>query len=403
MNLGNIRAFPTEKSPGKVVVFMLKIRAAGRVAGVLLLAVLAGVSPVQANDGADAMAAMPGMADHDSQRNDFVLFLSAEAHHFTAPQPDEDLDEDTLALADALLVINRDRFRLLGEFQLGEEEHDLERFQVGFEPVADTVIWLGRFHQPGSAWNTEHHHGRYLQTAITRPSVELWEDEEGIIPQHIFGVLLDSRRPVGDKGGLQLSAGAGVGNTLTDDGLDPVNLLDPHLGSRHLSLTGRIAWLPDYVGTTSFGLLVSHSDLPVLTPSTAALLRGNRVEQDVYGGFAYWNSENLHAIAAVYDLQMNISGLMGSHAESFLAGYVQVERQLPHQLTVYGREENSSRAGDSLYIQLDHNDFELRRASVGLRWDFLRHQALTLETAHGQIIREREFEYRLQWSAALPW
>ena len=54
---------------------------------------------------------------------------------------------------------------------------------------------FGRFHQPGSAWNNELHHGHYLQTAITRPAIEAWEDEEGLIPQHLVGTLLESRRP----------------------------------------------------------------------------------------------------------------------------------------------------------------------------------------------------------------
>jgi hypothetical protein len=359
-----------------------------------LLAGLLLTSWARAGDGMD------GMPEHPS--GEFVVFLSAEAHHFTAPETADELNEDANVIADALLAIDRDRFRLLGEFQLSREEHDLERFQVGFEPIADTVIWLGRFHQPGSAWNTEHHHGRYLQTSITRPAVELWEDEAGIIPQHISGLMVDSRTPVGDGGGLQLAGGAGFGTTVTDEGLDPVNLLDPHFEGRHVSLSGRIAYLPSFVGTSEYGLLVSHSDMPVVTTSTAAELHANRVEQSVYGGFVYWNSDNWHLISAVYDLQMDLTGLVGSRHESFLAGYAELERQLPHQLTVYGREENSSRAGDSVYILVNHPDFELRRATAGLRWDFWRHQALTLEAAHGQTSRGREFEYRLQWSAALP-
>ena len=63
--------------------------------------------------------------------------------------------------------------RLFGEYLVSSVEHDLERFQIGYELVPDTLIWAGRFHQPASAWNVEHHHGRYLQTSITRPAVEL--------------------------------------------------------------------------------------------------------------------------------------------------------------------------------------------------------------------------------------
>jgi hypothetical protein len=368
----------------------------------MLLAGLLSTSLACAGENMDGMTSMDGMPDHGQHSSEFVLFLSAEAHHFTAPESSAELNEDANVIADALLAIDRDRFRLLGEFQLSREEHDLERFQVGFEPVADTVIWLGRFHQPGSAWNTEHHHGRYLQTSVTRPSVELWEDELGIIPQHITGLMVDSRRQAGDYGGLQLAAGAGFGTTITNEGLDPVNLLDPHFGGRRLALSGRVAYLPDFVGTSAFGLLISHSVMPVLTKSTAAMLRANEVDQTVYGGFANWNGDLWRLTSAVYDVEMNLNGLVGSQRSSFIAGYAQLERQFPHQLTAYGREENSSRAGDSVYILVNHPDFELRRATTGLRWDFWRHQALTMEAAHGQTSRAKEFEYRLQWSAALP-
>ena len=367
-----------------------------------LLAGLLSTSLACASDNMDGMTSMDGMPDHGQHSSEFVLFLSAEAHHFTAPESSAELNEDANVIADALLAIDRDRFRLLGEFQLSRVEHDLERFQVGFEPVADTVVWLGRFHQPGSAWNTEHHHGRYLQTSVTRPSVELWEDEQGVIPQHITGLMIDSRQQAGDHGGLQLAAGAGFGTTITDQGLDPVDLLDPHFSGRRLALSGRLAYLPDFVGTSAFGLLISHCDMPVLTSSTAAMLHANRVDQTVYGGFANWNGDMWRLTSAIYDVEMTLNGLVGTQRNSFIAGYAQLERQFAHQLTAYGREENSSRAGDSVYILVNHPDFELRRATLGLRWDFWRHQALTMEAAHGQTSRAKEFEYRLQWSAALP-
>jgi hypothetical protein len=364
-----------------------------------LAALLAGVFLVS---WANAGVSLDGMPDRDPPSGELVVFLSAEAHHFTAPETAGEIVEDANVIADALLAVNRDHFRVLGEFELSREEHDLERCQVGYEAVPDTVIWLGRFDQPGSAWNTEHHHGRYVQTAVTLPSVELWEDERGVIPQHITGLMIDARPQVGAHGGLQLSAGGGFGANITDGGLDPVNLLDPHVGGRHLSLAGRIAYLPDYLATSAFGLLFSHNDMPVVAISTAALMHANRVAQSVYGGFANWSSGPWLLTSAFYDLQMNLTGLMGSRTESFLAGYAQLERQIPHQLTAYAREENSSRAGDSLYITVNHPDFELRRATLGLRWDFWRHQALTLEGAHGHTAHDEESEYRLQWSAALP-
>jgi hypothetical protein len=344
--------------------------------------------------------------DHDAMHgqpsSEFLVFLSSELHHLTTPASNGELNEDAAAIGDAVFALNRDRFRLFGEFLLSDQEHDLERLQLGFEPLPDTVIWFGRFHMPASAWNTEHHHGRYLQTAITRPSIELWEDEGGIIPQHITGLYVDSRRPVADSAGLHLAAGAGLGTTIETDGQEEFDLLNPHTAHRHLSLSGRLAFLPDYVATNEFGLLTAHNRMSVLSPVTVGLLHANEVDQYLYGAFANWSNSSWRVHAALYDLQMSLSGLEAPRSEDVLAGYCQVERQLPLHLTAYARDENSAHATQALYIVVNHPDFELRRETLGLRWDFLRRQALTIELAHGQTIGYRGFEYRLQWSAALP-
>lgn len=98
----------------------------------------------------------PGYRDHrhpDSHpSSEFVVFASAEAHNFSTPASASELNEDANVIGDAVFAYNRGRFRLFGEYQLSSEEHDLERFQVGFETAPDTVIWAGRFHQPASAW-----------------------------------------------------------------------------------------------------------------------------------------------------------------------------------------------------------------------------------------------------------
>jgi hypothetical protein len=112
--------------------------------------------------------------------------------------------------------ITKHQFRVFGEYYITPGERDLERFQMGFEFVPETVLWLGRFHQPASAWNTEHHHGQYLQTDITRPYIERWEDEQGVIPQHITGALFESRQSIGKDGAIQISAGVGAAPALTN-------------------------------------------------------------------------------------------------------------------------------------------------------------------------------------------
>ena len=83
------------------------------------------------------------------------------------------------------------------------------------------MLWLGSFHQSGSAWDLGHYDSRYLQTAITRPAIENWEDEEGLMPQHIAGAPVDSRRPLGSESGLQIDGGIGASPSVASETSSP--------------------------------------------------------------------------------------------------------------------------------------------------------------------------------------
>jgi hypothetical protein len=342
-------------------------------------------------------------ANHEQPGNEFVLFLSAEAHHIDSPVPLAPLNEDAWFSADFVLALTRDRFRLFGEYLLSAEEHDLERFQVGYELAANTVVWLGRFHQPGSAWNTEHHHGRYLQTSVTRPAIERWEDENGVVPQHIAGVLFDSRFPIGDLGGMQVSLGSGLGPRIEEGQLEPLNLVDFHESGRHVSWIGRLAYLPDYAGASAFGIVLAHHRIPVIDNSIVNFPAANEVGQDIYGAFGEWHQDPWRLLAAVYRIRVDMRAPDApSKDERFTFGYMQVERQLPRGLLAYGRLEDSSDAFKSTYLSGNYPDLELRRALLGLRWDVLPRHAVTLEVGRAETRRAYQSEYRLQWSAALP-
>jgi hypothetical protein len=301
--------------------------------------------------------------------------------------------------------LTQHQFRVFGEFLATPDEYDLERFQAGFEFVPETVLWLGRFHQPASAWNTEHHHGQYLQTDITRPYIERWEDEQGIIPQHITGALFESRRSIGQDGAIQFSGGAGAGPSLRTDELEPIDLIDSNPGKHRLSLTGRVAFLPEYTGTSSFGLLAGHDEITWISPYVLSALNSRHALLNIYGAYADWNSEPWRIIAADYYVDVALD--QTARDQSFISGYVQAERQLPHKLTVFGRWEDSARMQESAYVALFDNhdgdiDIALRRDALGLRWDYVRRQALTVELSHVVSLKRTSNEVRLQWSAVVP-
>jgi hypothetical protein len=342
-------------------------------------------------------------AQHEHSSSEFEVFVAAEglAGH-GQPHPRED---DPWIDADVIFGLTHGQFRVFGEYFITGDEHDLERLQVGYEVVPDTVLWLGRFHQPASAWDTEHHHGRYLQTAITRPAIENWEDEEGLIPQHITGALVESRRQIGKEAGVQISGGAGAGPAMTGDDNQPIDLVGSNPGKHGLSLTGRLAYLPDYVGTSSAGLLWGHDQLFARTPKALTALGSNHAILTIYGAYADWSVDAWRFIGVGYYVNVGLD--RPNRDESFMSGYLQAERQLPHQLTAFGRVEDSARMQESRYVALlDERstdiDLTIQRQCVGLRWDYARRQALTVEFDHEVSLSDHGYEARLQWSAAIP-
>ena len=84
---------------------------------------------------------------------------------FNRHAPNTQIEDDVLQ-ADMLLSLQKGPFKLFAEYLLSDHEGDLERFQLGWQLSNDTVIWIGRYHQPTSVWNHDHHHGQYLQTSI---------------------------------------------------------------------------------------------------------------------------------------------------------------------------------------------------------------------------------------------
>jgi hypothetical protein len=349
------------------------------------------------------VCADPALGQHDHSSGEFEVFIAAQAFHGSGRAPRD--DADPWIDADVVVGLTEHQFRVFGEFFAAPGESDLERFQVGFEFVPETVLWLGRFHQPASAWNTEHHHGQYLQTDITRPYIERWEDEQGIIPQHITGALLESRQSIRGDGAIQLSGGIGVAPALTNLSMEPISLIHSNPGRHGLSVTGRLAYLPEYVGANSVGILFGHDDLDASYALALPALDSSHANLTVYGAYIDWTVGRWRVVGADYYVDVALDRT--TRSESFMSGYLQVERQLPRRLTVFSRLEDSARMQESRYVALfDHEDgnleIALRRQALGVRWDYARRQAVTLELSHIVSLHQQSNQVRAQWSAAIP-
>jgi hypothetical protein len=84
---------------------------------------------------------------------------------------------------------------------------EVERSIIRFDQSDKLKISFGRYHTPINYWNTEYHHGSWLQTSESRP--EMVQFGGSFLPVHFIGGLVEGVLPAG---GLNLNYNAGIGN-----------------------------------------------------------------------------------------------------------------------------------------------------------------------------------------------
>ncbi|MFQ5549072.1 MAG: hypothetical protein ACE5FV_12325 [Woeseia sp.] len=345
------------------------------------------------------LLAIPSHAGDDAQ-HEYLLFPSLELFDNTAPD-DVLLDGGGyVGIADFMYSYSGNRLRILGEYVLSNEESHMERLKAGWLFGEQTMLWVGRFHQPSKYWTTEHHHGQYLQTSISRPGIEEWEDRGGAISTHITGLMLETGQIRKDSSGYQIAVSAGFAPLLTQDGLEPFELWDP--SSDHgPAYNFRVTFLPDYFGNNQFGILGGWSELEVDRDNFASQPGTESVEQLQLGSYMDWRWEQLRIIFNMNYLQDKHIRPDGNFTDTFWSGYLQAEYALGLYWTVYGRHENSFGEDGTGFIRLIPK-LPSQKNLFGVRWDIATDHALTLEIADTKTETSDLDEYRLQWSAVFP-
>ena len=340
----------------------------------------------------------------DSQ-HDVLVFLSLEEFKLTSATDPTLEGSNTLATADFLYTYNSDRFRFLAEYIWSNSESELERFQGAWEFDDETILWFGRFHAISNYWTTEYHHGQFMQTSISRPGLEEWEDESGPMPSHITGLWLEHEFSVNTQSALNLGLSAGLAPKFEGEQLAPFDLLDPTSG-HGLSVSGRLAYHPDVLSISQIGLTVSNNDIEVVSDSNPNLTDLNTIQQLTYGVFAHWQWKDwrLSTNWMYFDIDMLYTS--GEVKDKFLLAYVQVEYDFSEDWTVFGRTEFGDGEDDSHYLQLLPRVIA-HRQMLGLRWNVADSHALTLEIADTSVPAEENEhqsfkELRIQWSAVFP-
>lgn len=239
----------------------------------------------------------------------------------------------------------------------------LERLILAYQAGDGFRLSAGRYHTPISWWNTQYHHGLWLQTSIDRPNMVRFGTP--LIPVHFLGLLASGTVAVG---GSTLVYEAGVGNGRAPD------LVGAGDGGETDAEAAAIGGLRFRPGATRLEVGV-HGYLDRVDPVGAT----GPVEERILGAHAVWLA-NPELLLEYLHFRHEPEG-PGSEVTTSDALYLQVGWKLPSAVQPYFRYETVDiGAGDPLFagLGLAYDGF-----IAGVRWDFVDFAALK-----GEVRRE---------------
>ncbi|NOQ91014.1 MAG: hypothetical protein GQ549_08740, partial [Gammaproteobacteria bacterium] len=163
----------------------------------------------------------------------------------------------------------------------------------------------------------------------------------------------------------------------------------------------RLAYLPDQLGENQFGLILNWSSLAVDGSLTAEQQGLQRVDQGIVGAYVDWRSRDWRILSNLTYVTNQMNKQVQDQTDTFFAAYFQAEYEVNQDWKVFGRVEDTASVDDSEYLALFPSAV-LQREMLGLRFDFYKNHALTVEVSNIKIQSEDFEQVWLQWSAVLP-
>jgi hypothetical protein len=235
----------------------------------------------------------------------------------------------------------------------------VERLILRYEFNDPLKVSAGRYHTPISFWNTEFHHGLWLQGSVSRP--EAVKFGGSYLPVHFVGAMLE-----GNLTDVPLHYSAGFGNGRTEDLVGAGSAGDP-LGSTAFVLAASLrprGLFGFRVGGGAYFDRISEAGVEV-------------ADERILSGHLVWDRNNVEAIAEVFHVSHRELGV--DEATGSPSWYVHVGYRLPTsvRLTPYARYEEISIDEQDVVFEDVLADYEA--AIVGIRYDFESYAALKAE------------------------
>lgn len=239
---------------------------------------------------------------------------------------------------------------------------EVERSIIRYDQSDRLKLSFGRYHTPISYWNTEFHHGSWLQTTASRP--EMIQFGGNFIPVHFVGALAEGSA---SAGGLNLNYNVGIGN-----GRSSVLSRDGDWGdvNNHKAWLANVFIKPDKIFGLHMGAAVYRDKIDVA---------GRPQSQEwIESAHVAWTKESPEFIAEFFNIthRQTQTGFVSNNQ----AWYAQFAYRLPaagEKFKPYYRYEYiHTPQSDAIFRGLN---LGLSGSTLGLRYDISSFSALKLE------------------------
>lgn len=269
----------------------------------------------------------------------------------------------TSELTDMVSFLTENEF----EFNTDTNASDfhLDRAELKYSLSNLFNIKIGKIHIPLGYWTHTFHHGAWFQTTISNPQIYLFEDDGGSLPVHSVGIELFGTREF-DAFDLEYNFDVlnGRGRTKTEvqnakdkNDSKALNLL---FGLRPHSLEG-----------LKFGLNLYYDKIPS-NPSVST--RTERIDELISGGYVTYITEKAELLGEVFNIHHDdkASNRDFDTLGFYLQGGYQIDKLKPY----YRFDFIDFTNGDPYFTP---DDIDIRKHTLGLRWDILTWNALKFE------------------------
>lgn len=275
-------------------------------------------------------------------------------------------------------------------------ETEIERTYLQYQFSPWLKVSLGRFHTALGYWNDTYHHGGYLQTSASRPTMEQFEDSGGLLPVHTTGVEIRGRGKKYGEGTLGYLFNVGNGRGPVKD---PTSSFNSYSKSKSLSggvyyefengmRVGGNFWRSDLPGGT---LLANDTTPATYTNSSGStvLVTGPKGVETIYGMHFIYSTPEYEWLSE-YNLMLHhydagSSNANGSADTTIHFFYSQFGYHLGPYFTPFVRYELDSPSTYDAYLNANPGyratglPATLRQLVAGTRYELSASSALKLE------------------------